>query len=226
MKQVLGLIATGIVAATLSVRAELPGWLRHVEAGAVHDALFRTVATPAGPVEVRRAPADAREALTRLPGVAADRELLALRARLDEEQLDSEAAEVDWKAYASASTDAAAGQLALADFYHRRLLPQKEADALAAAAEGPEPPSDHLLRAPERRSWRAFERIFTLIDAQQLPDEFAETEYRAWIARYPREKPPYDRFLQFLIGHDRVVDADALARLGTGRPFPPTKPRC
>jgi len=94
------LIATGIVAATLGVRAELPGWLRHVEAGGVQDALFRTVPTPAGPVEVRRAPADAREALTRLPGVAADRELLALRARLDEEQLDGEAAEVDWKAYA------------------------------------------------------------------------------------------------------------------------------
>src|SRR6185295_7475574 len=113
-----GFVAVAIIASTFVLRAELPEWARNVEtAGRWHDAIFRTVPTPAGPVEVRRSPADAHEALRTAPGAAADRELLALRARVAEEKLDPEAAEADWRAYASASTDVAAGQLALADFY-------------------------------------------------------------------------------------------------------------
>src|SRR5688500_15187806 len=130
-----GLATAAIAASTFGLRAELPEWVRNVEtAGRWHDAIFRTVPTPAGPVEVRRSPADAHDALRTAAGAATDRELLALRARVAEERLDPEAAEADWRAYASASTDVAAGQLALADFYHRRLLAQREGDALAAAA--------------------------------------------------------------------------------------------
>src|SRR5580704_16716121 len=188
-----GLVVTAIAASTLGVRAELPEWVRNVEAtGRWHDAIFRTVPTPEGAVEVRRSPADAYDALTRVPGAATDRELLALRARAAEDKLDPAAAEADWSAYATVSTDAAAGQLALADFYHRRLLPQKEGDALAAAGRAADPPADRLLHAPERRSWRIFERIFALVDAQQLPDAFAEGQCRAWVARYPGEAAPYD----------------------------------
>jgi tetratricopeptide (TPR) repeat protein len=205
-----GLAAAAIVASTFRVRAELPEWLRNVETAARwHDAIFQTLPTPAGPVEVRRSPADMSEALRRVPGPA-DTELLALRARASEETLDVAAAEAGWTAYAAASTDAGGGQLALADFYHRRLLPQKEADALAAAARADDPPADRLLRAPERRSWRLFERIFALVSAQQLPDAFAEAQYRAWIARYPQEKAPYDRLFQFLVDLDRPADAEAL----------------
>jgi tetratricopeptide (TPR) repeat protein len=206
-----GLVLTAIAASTLGLRAELPEWVRNVEtAGRWHDAIFRTVPTAAGPVEVRRSPADAYEALASAPAAAADRELLALRARAAEEKLDPAAAEVDWRAFASASTDAAAGHLALADFYHRRMLPQKEGEALAAAAGAADPAADHLLGAPERRSWRVFERIFALVDAQQLPDAFAEAQCRAWVARYPLEVPPYDRLLRFLIDRDRTADAEAL----------------
>ena len=143
--------AAAIVAATFGLRAELPEWVRNVETAARwHDAIFRTVPTPAGPVEVRRSPADAHDALTKIAGAATDRELLALRARAAEEKLDPAAAEADWKAYASASPDAAAGQLALADFYHRRLLPQREGDALVVAARAPDPPADRLLPVSER----------------------------------------------------------------------------
>ena len=134
-------------------------------------------------MEVRRPPADVHDALSRVSGAAADLELLSLRARAAEELLDGSAAEVDWKAYANASTDTAAGQLALADFYHRRLQPQKEAEALAAAARAPDLTSDRLLRASERRSWSTFDRIFALVVDQQLPEAFAEDECRAWIAR-------------------------------------------
>ena len=206
-----GLIAVAIGASPFVVRAELPEWVRNVEAtGRLHDAIFRTVAMPAGPVEVRRAPADAREALTSLPGAAGDAQLLAFRARAAEEMLQPVAAEADWKAYAGALPDAAAGRLVLADFYHRRLLPQQEADALAEVAQASDPPSDRLLRVAERRSWRTFERIFALVDAQQLPDAFAEAEHRAWIARYPQETQPYDRLFHFLLARDRAADAEAL----------------
>src|SRR5258708_7573868 len=101
-----GLVVIAIAASTLGLRAELPEWVRNVETtGRWHDAIFRTVSTPEGPVEVRRSPADAYDALTRVPGAAPDRELLALRARAAEEKLDPAAAEADWSAYASASPD-------------------------------------------------------------------------------------------------------------------------
>jgi cellulose synthase operon protein C len=205
-----GLVAAAIVSATFGVRAELPEWVRNIQSGGRwHDAIFRTVPTVAGPVEIRRSPADAHAALAKDP-TPADRELLALRARIAEEKLDATAAEADWKAYAAASPDAGAGQLALADFYHRRLLPLKEADALAAAARADDPPADSLLPPSERRSWRTFARVFALVDAQRLPDAFAEAQSRAWIARYPREIAPYDRLFRFLVDRNRAADAEAL----------------
>jgi cellulose synthase operon protein C len=210
-RQTAGVAAAAIVAATLGVRAELPEWVRNVEtASPWHDAIFRTLPTPVGPIEVRRAPADAHEALGRVSGAAADQQLLALRARSAEESLDLTAAEADWRAFATGSTDAAAGQLALADFYHRRFQVPQEADALAAAAAAADPPTDRLLPAAARRSWHTFERILALVDAQQLPDAFAEREYRAWSARYPQEPAPYDRLFQFLVDRNRTADAEAV----------------
>src|ERR1700704_1324856 len=101
-----GLAAVAIVASSFGLRAELPEWVRNVEAGGRwHDAIFRTLPTPAGPREVRRSPPDAHDALTTVSGAATDRDLLALRAHAAEENLDLVAAEADWKAYASASTD-------------------------------------------------------------------------------------------------------------------------
>ncbi len=200
-----------IGASTYSLRAEWPEWIRNVETGGRwHDAIFRTVPTPSGAVEVRRSPADAHEALTRAAAVTSDLQLLALRARAAEETLDATAAETDWKAYASASPDPAAGQLALADFYHRRLMPQKEADALAAAARAEDTPADRLLPVSERRSWKTFERLFALVDAHQLPDAFAELQARAWLARYPQQTAPYDRLFRFLIDRNRTADAEVL----------------
>ena len=202
--------ALAIVATTFAVRAELPEWVRNVEStGRWHDAIFRVVQTPAGPVEVRRAPADAHAALLKAGAGSSDQDLLALRARIAEEKLDPAAAEADWQAYASGATDAGAGQLALSDFYHRRLMPQKEADALAAAARAADPPADRLLPAAERRSWQIFKRIFALIEAQRLPDAFAEAQTRAWVARYPDEVEPYDRLLNFLLDRNRTADAEA-----------------
>jgi len=218
------LVALAIVAATFGLRAELPEWVRNVETAARwHDAIFQTAPTPAGPVEVRRSPSDAYDALTKMPGAATDRELLALRGRAAEEKLDPAAAETNWTAYASSSPDAAAGRLVLADFYHRRLLPQKEGDTLAAAAAAPAAPADALLPVSERRAWRIYQRIFALVDAQQLPDAFAEAQIRAWGARYPQEAPPRDRLFHFLVDRNRVAEAETLLASEQGRSRPTTR---
>src|SRR6185436_14822190 len=147
--------AAGIVAAltigSRGVEAELPEWVRNIAVpGPYREAIFRDVTMPGGPVEVRRPPADARAALLKLPST--DTDLLPLRARVAEEALDFQAAEADWKTYASLSKDVAAGQLTLADFYHRRLMPPQEAEALAAAAQAPDLPGDRLVPVAERRS--------------------------------------------------------------------------
>jgi tetratricopeptide (TPR) repeat protein len=206
-----GIAVVAAVTWTLAARAELPEWVRNVDATSrFHDAVFRTLPMPNASVEVRRAPAETHAALAGLAGGPSDRDLLAMRARAAEEQLDPADAEDDWNAYARALADAGQGQLALADFYHRRLLPQQEADALAAAARSPDPPRDRLVPPAERRSWHTYERMFALIGAQQLPSSFAEAQYRAWIARYPQEPQPYYRFFEFLVSHDRPADADVL----------------
>ncbi len=61
-------------------------------------------------------------------------DLYSLRALEDEQQLDFNAAESDWKKYvenASGKTDA---QIALADFYHRRVRPLDEIKTLSVVA--------------------------------------------------------------------------------------------
>ena len=183
-----GLVVTAIAASTLGVRAELPEWVRNVEtAGRWHDAIFRTVPTPEGAVEVRRSPADAYDALTSVPGAATDRELLALRARAAEDKLDPAAAEADWSVYATVSADAAAGQLALAHSItavcwrrrkgmRRRRRPRGGFRRRIVCCMRP---------SGDRGGFRA--DIRARRRAQQLPDAFAEGQCRAWVARYPAE---------------------------------------
>jgi tetratricopeptide (TPR) repeat protein len=209
--RLVALVAAALVSTTLVGRAELPEWVRNVEGtGALHDALFRTVPTPGGPVDVRKSSAETYEGLRTVTDPAAGAALFALRGRAAEEKLDPVAAETDWIAFSHAVKDAGAGQLALANFYHRRLQPQKEADALAAAARAPDAPGDRLLPPDERRSWRTFARLFALIDTQQLPDTFAEAQDRAWMAAYPQSPEPYDRLFQFLVSRQRAADAETL----------------
>src|SRR5208337_2272705 len=110
-----------------------------------------------------------------------------LRALEDEQQLDLTAAESDWKLYVETSVNKTAAQLALADFYQRRLRPQDEIAVLSMVAGAPPDASEHSMPAMEQQSWRAFERIFGIIQAQGLPKEVSIAKYRAWIARYPQE---------------------------------------
>src|SRR5262249_5443313 len=162
---------------------------------------------PGGPALVRRPPEETRAELSKMLSAApSDAELLSLRALEDEQQLDFTAAEADWKQYAQNTKDSAAGQLALADFYHRRLTPQDEVQALVAAAQFPSPDSERLLPTSQQRSWQAFERTFTLINAQALSPDVAADAYRKWMARYPQERSVGKRFFNFLLEQKKFAE--------------------
>ncbi len=194
----LSILAAG---ALVTARGSLPVWIRNIEARTeLEVAFFRPMPLPHADVLFRRPPGETRGALGELIKKAPKgAELYSLRAMEDEQQLDFAAAEADWKSYADNSTDKGAAQLALADFYHRRMRPQDEIKTLAAVGSAPLENFEKLTPAAEQRSWLAYERIFSVIHAQGLPKDVSIAQYRGWLARYPKEQSLYARYLQFLI---------------------------
>jgi predicted Zn-dependent protease len=196
----------------ISASGALPYWIRNIEAGTdIENAFFRLMALPDGNVMFRKPPAETREALNGLIGKEpGNAELYSLRALEDEQQLDFAAAESDWKAYAQKTADRAAAQLALADFYHRRLRAHEEIASLTVVACMPSNATEKFTPAGRQRAWMAFERIFGIIRAQGLPKETSIANYRAWIARYPKEPQLYSRFLDYLIAQKEFSAAAQL----------------
>jgi hypothetical protein len=204
--------AGALILAALVARADLPRWFQNVRAVTRFENVFTTtVNMPSGPVTVRRDPGQTRAALTQLiaaePG---DAELYALRARAAEEQLDAAAAQADWIQHARLAADSGAGQLALADFYHRRLRPLDELRALEAAAEAPNPAAEKFLPAPRQRAWRTLERLIELVEAQALPAEDGQAVYRLWIKRYSQRRAVYRRFFVYLLDKKQYAAAESL----------------
>ena len=199
------LIAIGIAAVigaiATAARGEMLNWLQNIEAGApLENVLFRWMDLPSGRVSALRPPQEARPLLDALVKSQPDRaELYSIRAMEEEQQLDFDSAEKDWKSYAQSAADRTAAQLALADFYHRRARPSDEIAALSVVAQSPTAPSEELLAPQEQKSWLAFARIFTIISANALPAETSDSEYQAWIARYPRETALYAKYFAFLL---------------------------
>ena len=195
-----------------SARAELPYWIRNIEShSGLEAAFFRLMQVPGGAVMYRRPPMETRAVLRGMLKLQPkDAQLYSMLALEDEQQLDFSTAEADWKAFVQASKDKATAEMALADFYHRRLRPQDEIQALSEVANMPSESSDRLTPAASQQSWRALERIFTTIQQQGLPATFSETYYRKWIARYPKEPSVYSRFLNFLISQKEYVEATQL----------------
>ena len=196
-----------LVVADPQLRADMTDWLKYLEANSLQDAFFRSVAWPNGAVRVRRPPRETRPALTSLiAATPANAGLYRLRAGEAELQLDFAAAEADWQKYAQTVPDSAEGQLALAQFYHRRLRPDDEMKALRAAAQAPSAPTERLTLPAGQRSWRTFGQMLELIRNQQLPADLIDQTYRDWMARYPREQEPYTRYFDYLRDH-RQFDA-------------------
>jgi predicted Zn-dependent protease len=184
-----------------SALAELPSWIRNINASSVVEAIFfRMMSLPNGAVAFRRPPHETRPALADLiKGQPGNAELYSVRALEDEQALDFPAAEADWKAHLENSSDKISAQLALADFYHRRLRPTDEIQTLSLVANAPPIAAEKLTQPSQQRSWQAFERIFGIIQGQGLPKDVSLAQYRAWIARDPGDPSLYARFLQYLV---------------------------
>jgi hypothetical protein len=197
---------------TISAVGELPSWIRNIEASsALQEVFFRMMSLPGGAVLFRRPPRETRPALADLiKAEPRNADLYSLRALEDEQQLDFVSAESDWKSYVEKSSDKISAQLALADFYHRRLRPADETKTLSLVASAPPIAAEKLTSPAEQRSWKAFERIFGVIQEQGLPKDVSIAQYRAWIARYPQEQALYARFLQFLVAQKEYAAAGKL----------------
>jgi hypothetical protein len=188
-----------------AARAELTSWAEGISAGNRLEAVFfRNVLLPSGQVPVRRPPKETRPELTKLIGAApSDAELYSLRALEDEQQLDFTAAEADWKKYAEVATDKGAARLALADYYHRRLRPREELNALVTASNTVTPASEKLLPPSAQRPWKIFERSVTLIDEARLDPLLAVQQFALWIGRYPSETKIRRDYFAFAMAHER-----------------------
>ena len=207
--------------ATVSALAELPSWIRNIEANASLEAVFfRMMSLPNGAVPFRRPPSETRPALTDLiKAQPHSAEFYSLRALEDEQQLDFTAAESDWKAYVDNSSDKINAQFGLSDFYHHRLRPTDEIRTLSLIANSTPIAAEKLTPPDQQRSWRAFERIFGVIRAQGFPKDASIAQYRAWIARYPHEQSLYAEFLQFLVAEKEYSTAGQLIA-GYRKEFP------
>ena len=203
--------AVGLICAVcaLAAFAALPDWMVNVESkSALEDAFFRLMSMPNAAVLGRRPPAETRPALSNLiTNKPDDAQLYSLRALEDEQALDFDAAESDWEQFAQKAADKGAAHLALADFYHRRVRPPDEIRVLTLVGQMPSPAAESLAAPAQQRSWAAFERSLQVAQAQALPVEASVTQYRAWIARYPRERSLYIRYFQFLLDRKDVQPA-------------------
>ncbi len=195
-----------------SALGALPSWIRNIETGNVIEAaFFRAMSLPGGAVLFRRPPSETRPALGELIKAQPNHaELYSLRALEDEQQLDFTAAESDWKMYAESASSKATAQIALAEFYHRRVRPLDEIKALEVIAKSHPEASEELTSPTEQQSWHAFERIFSIIQNQGLGKEVSVSQYRAWLARYPQERSLYPRFLDRLVSQKDYVAANQL----------------
>jgi tetratricopeptide (TPR) repeat protein len=203
-KPLLAAAGVALVLAGWQARAELSRWAELVDSARLDAVFFRSMAVGGGVASARRPPRETRPALSNLITAApGDAELYSLRALEAEAQMDYAAAEADWKKFEELAADKTAARLALADFYHRRLEPQQELEALSLAARESTPAAERFLPPQEQRPWRTYERILALVDAQAMPPEAALPHWRSWIAQYPREVSLYERFFRFALDRKR-----------------------
>ncbi len=205
-------VLAAFVAVAAAGRAELREWVQFVQANNPIEAIFfKTVTLPAGPVLSLRPPKETVAGLSKAIAAAPQQaELLSLRAHEEEQLLDFSAATADWRKFAESTADKFQGQVALVDYYHRRLQPAEELQALAFARNMPAAPEEKFTEPAQQRSWKLFDRSLALAGAQALPAEATTGIYRDWIARYPAQPSVYTRFFDFLNGTNQLAASEAL----------------
>jgi tetratricopeptide (TPR) repeat protein len=205
-------VLTLILFTATAARATLPPWLQHIlGASTIESALYRTMQLPAVEALYPRPPKESQAQLAALiKSTPNQADLYQLRARADEQSLDETAAEADWKQYAARANDQVPAQLELADFYQRRLeIPQAIA-VLKQVAAAPSPASETYVDPTQQRSWRAFDRIFTLIHDQGLAPSASIEAFNAAIARYPDQPAVYAAYFQFELNQKDYAAAESL----------------
>jgi Flp pilus assembly protein TadD len=187
-------------------------WLENAESGSgVEKALYRLMKLPAGEFLFRRSPRETRPELTALISTNQNSApLYSLRALEDEQALDFDAAEKDWKIWAEKADDKVAANLDLADFYERRLRPRDELAALEAVGSAATSPRERWTAAESERSWQAWERTLKVVDRYALPRATAQSEYAGWERRYPLERAVYEHELEFDLASKDFAAASAL----------------
>ncbi len=211
------LVAAALVlAGTFTIRGELQIWVQHLPAGRLAP-FFRTVAMPGGDVEVRRPPAETRQALSdaiaKSPNVA---EYYSLRAHEDELALDFAAAERDWIAYARKHTNGVQGYTALADYYDRREQPEKEIAALDVVAASK---LDPIRPVTEQPAYLAVGRILSVVEDEGLPVETAIAALDRWNTLHPDNQEGARRAVDYAI-EQKQFDAAQRAIQNYERQFP------
>jgi len=196
----------------LTLRAALTPWAENVVSGsALEAAFFRLMHLPAGDILARRPPAESRDALGGLAAKSPQQaDLYALRAQEEERLLDPAAAEADWKKAADLASDKSAAFLDLAHFYHRRVQPQPEFDALVRAGEQPSPARERFTRPENTISFSAFSEARRLVADARLGPEAETRLYTEWMNRWPRESGVAANYFEALISGKRAQEAQAL----------------
>jgi len=178
-----------LLCSALALHADLSEWVQNlaVDTG-LRGVFFRSMALPYGAIDGRRPPRETRPALAaRIAASPKDAYLYRLRAGEDELALDFTAAEADWRSYAALSSDG----MALADYYHRRLQTAQELASLDSVA-----------------TTAAFERAVKLAQDQGLPETAVMEQYRAWIAKSPKDAELDKTYIRYLVDHAQFAAAE------------------
>ncbi len=197
-----------IAAIAFLAHAELPFWMQTAGSGsAIEAALYRTMELPGVRTLFPRPPAESRTQLDALLKSSPTAQLYAIRAHVEEQSLDFSSADHDWQAYVANSTDKAAANFELADYYQRRNEAQQQIVALEAAAALPTPSSEQFLPADQQRAWQAYPRAIKVAQDQALSDDTILAIHRAWITRYPTEPAARANLISALLTMHRYDDA-------------------
>jgi hypothetical protein len=199
-----------IAAACLSAGAA-PEWLQHAIGGsAVEAALYRMMSLPGGDVLYPRPPAESVTELDKLMAAHQNAALHSLRARQEEQALQFDKAEADWKAYVDDSPNHVDAQVELAGFYQRRHEVKAEYAARLAIGASPATAQDATTPPVLQRSWQSFERAIELAREQDFDDATTRSAWQQWIARYPSQPAVYERAFQWELDHAHASEAAAL----------------
>ena len=163
------LLLAACAALAVAARGELADYIQRLEiADRLQGVSLHSATLPAGPVLVRRPPAETRQVLgLMISASAGDAQLYALRAQEAELALDFAAAEADWKKHAELARDQAAARMTLAGSTTaacgRGMKSRRCARPRPSSAASRWPPRTPCRPASPRRSiargWRSLQAI-------------------------------------------------------------------